>query len=253
MEKPTKVQKTCAEILNFSDFDDDFDDIGLLTAASHIWRTPAKQKVIKHISALSPSKRQPALSAKIFHLQKSVTLEEEGDEEEGDGEEGEEQLRPPASASPSNRPSQTPPPSSPSPVRESSLVIRSDPSRATGTLDGSEWDLEDDLIKEAGALTKHRPTGSRAAALSGRERWTLKDRSESEQAAWKIIFTALRLDYINEGPPPPDEERDSRLTDDSRLRAIIESRYREAFSEDSAALGGLEIEAVIFLNKNEGL
>ena len=76
------------------------------------------------------------------------------------------------------------------------------------------------------------------------ERWMLKDRSEAEQAAWKIIFTALRLDYINEGPPPPDEERDSRLTNDLRLHAIIDSRYRQVFSEDPPALEGLEIEAV---------
>ena len=175
--------------------------------------------------------------------------EEERDEEErneGERDEGEQQ-RQSASASPSDHTSSTPPPTSPSHGRESSLNIRSDTSR--GTFDGSEWNTDDDLIKEAGALTKQRPSGSRVAALSEHERWTLKDRSESEQAAWKIIFTALRLDYINEGPPPPDEERDSRLTNDSRLRAIIDSHYREAFSDDSPALEGLEIEAVIFQDR----
>ena len=103
---------------------------------------------------------------------------------------------------------------------------------------------EDAYIRDAGALTKSRPSGSRVAALSGRERWTLKDRSEAEQAAWKIIFTVLCLNYINKGPPSSHEERDSHFTNDSPLHAIIDSYYCQAFSEDSPAMEGLKIEAV---------
>ena len=247
--------------MDFDDFNDDFDDIGLLTAASHVWHTPAKQKIIKDISALSPNKRQPALAAKLKTLslprQESVPPDDlvedlvedlEEDLEEVPEEDQEKEATHEQSAG-RERQSQSPasfsnPPtlsrSSPPPPR-SDLNIASDPTR--GSLFGSDY-LDDEYIKDAGALTKSRPSGSRVVALSGRERWTLKDKSDAEQAAWKIIFTALRIDYINEGPPPPDEERDSRLTNDSRLRAIIDSRYRQAFDEHLPALAGLEIEAV---------
>jgi hypothetical protein len=237
--------------MGFDDFNDDFDDIGLLTAASHIWHTPAKQKVIKDIFSLSPSKRQPALTAKLKTLalprQESVPSEKERDdeeqEEEQDDEEREEGERSRQSPALVSNPSSVsfPPLRSSPPLPASSLIVDSD--LTGGSFLGSDY-TEDAYIRDAGALTKSRPSGSRVAALSGQERWTLKDRFEAEQAAWKIIFTALRLDYINEGPPPPDEERDSRLTNDLWLRAIIDSRYRQAFSEDPPALEGLEIEAV---------
>jgi cobalamin biosynthesis protein CobT len=67
---------------------DDFDDLTILQAASHIWHTPVKQKLLQDLSALSPSKRQPALKAKIFNLQNP---EESPDEEEQEEEEQEEE------------------------------------------------------------------------------------------------------------------------------------------------------------------
>jgi hypothetical protein len=81
----------------------------------------------------------------------------------------------------------------------------------------------------------------------------MKEIPESEKATRTIMFTALTLDYINEGPPPPDAERDSRLTNDSRMRDIIETRYRQAYSDDFSLLGGIEIEAVVFPDKIEVL
>ena len=254
------------ELSCFVDMEDDFDDIGLLTTASHIWRTPLKQKVLQDLAAISPSKRQPALQKKIWNLQNPTTPEESHDEEEEQGgqyedepaekeqeeeePEGDEQdeggrPRQSASASPS-LPNSTPPPTSPSRRRESSLLVRSDDT-SMGTPDSG---TEDDLIKEAGALTKPKRIGSRVAALSGRPRWTLKKLPEAEKATSAIMLTAITLDYINEGPPPPDEARDNRLTDDSRMRSIIEFRYRQAFPDDCSVLEAIEIEGVIFPNRD---
>jgi hypothetical protein len=241
---------------------DDFDDLTILQAASHIWRTPVKQKLLQDLSALSPSKRQPALKAKIFNLQnpeespdEEEREEEERQEEEQEQEEREEEEREEEEQEQEEQeqeeqeegerqPASTSPPTSPPYRRESSMQIRSDTPR--GTSDGSELGTEDDIIKEAGALTKQRPTGSRVAALSGRPRWTMKNMSEAEKATRTIMFTALTLDYINEGPPPPDAERDSRLTNDSRMRTIIDTRYRQAYPHDWRVLEGIEIEGVIF-------
>lgn len=232
---------------------DDVDDFGLLTAAAQIWRTPHKQRVLKDLSDISPTKRQGALQAKIFNLtDPSPPLpplpplpppppsepSEEEDAVESEEDEAERQ-RPPQSSPPAG-----------SRVRESSLLIRSD---TPGRTEGSGWDTEDDVIKEGGALTKQRPIGSRVSALSGRPRWTMKEIPESEKATRTIMFTALTLDYINEGPPPPDAERDSRLTNDSRMRDIIETRYRQAYPDDFSLLGGIEIEAVVFPDKIEVL
>ena len=232
---------------------DDFDDISLLQTASHIWRTPVKQKVLQEFSALSPSKRQSALKTKIFDLQnlENSPDEEEREQESPDEEEQEQEEREQEEqeqeeqeqGEQERRPGSTLPLSSPPFRRDSSIPIRSDTS--LGTSDGWEFGTEDDIIKEAGALTKQRPTGCRVAALSGRPRWTMKDISESEKVTRTIMFTALTLDYIQEGPPPPDAERDSRLTNDSRMRTIIDTRYRQAYPHDWHVLEGIEIEAVI--------
>jgi hypothetical protein len=37
MGRAFKIQKTVNELMNFDDFIDNFYDIGLLTAANHIW------------------------------------------------------------------------------------------------------------------------------------------------------------------------------------------------------------------------
>lgn len=256
---------SATELTGFVDMVDDFDDPGLLTTASHIWRTPVKQKVLQDLSAISPAKRQSALQNKIWNLQNPTTPEESHDEEEEQGRRSEdepaekeleeeeleedeqdegERPRQTASASPSP-PNSTPPPTSPSRRRESSLLVRSDTSM--GTPDSG---TEDDLIKEAGALTKPKRIGSRVAALSGRPRWTLKKLPEADKATSAIMLTAITLDYINEGPPPPDEARDNRLTDDSRMRTIIEFRYRQAFPDDCSVLEAIEIEGVIFPDRD---
>jgi hypothetical protein len=78
----------------------------------------------------------------------------------------------------------------------------------------------------------------------------MKNMSEAEKATRTIMFTALTLDYINEGPPPPDTERDSRLTNDSRMRTIIDTRYRQAYPHDWRVLEGIEIEGVIFPDRD---
>jgi hypothetical protein len=253
---------------------DDFDDIGLLTTAAHIWRTPHKQRILEDLSAISPSKRQGALQTKIWNLchptppsepheeeeqggqdegelaekeQEEEEREEEQEEEEREEEQEEEQEE----GSRQRPPTSSPPTSAGSRVRESSPLIRSDTPR--GTFEGSEWGTEDDVIKEAGALTKQRPIGSRVAVLSGRPRWTMNKIPEAEKATWTIMFTALTLDYINEGPPPPDAERDSRLTNDSRMRYLIETRYRQAYPDDFSLLGSIEIEAVVFPDQIEVL
>src|SRR6202035_2814264 len=55
-------------LTSFSDMGDDVDDFGLLSTAAQIWRTPHKQRVLKDLSDISPTKRQGALQAKIFRL-----------------------------------------------------------------------------------------------------------------------------------------------------------------------------------------
>lgn len=264
MEKPSKVRRLSTELTCFGDMNDDFDDLTILQAAGHIWRTPVKQKLLQDLSALSPSKRQPALKAKIFNLQnpeespdeeereeeereeeerEEEREEEEEEQEEREEEEEEQEEQDQEDLERQRQPASTPPPTSPPYRRDSSMLIRSDTPR--GTSDGLEFGTEDDIIKEAGALTKQRPIGSRVAALSGRPRWTMKNMSEAEKATRTIMFTALTLDYINEGPPPPDAERDSRLTNDSRMRTIIDTRYRQAYPHDWRVLEGIEIEGVI--------
>jgi hypothetical protein len=72
----------------------------------------------------------------------------------------------------------------------------------------------------------------------------MKMMTPEEQAKWSLTFMAVTLEYIHTGPPPPDKERDSRLTDDKQLQQLITQRYRESFGQEALDMTRVDVEGV---------
>lgn len=239
--------------------------------AKDLWPSPLKHQVIKEIVTHSPSKRKHALEAKVDQVRQLFTKRPRSQNagellpqqapstlrSEPDSQRPSLSPSPPLSPDPRTSSSMSPPARSP-PHKSalpsdsqfgdhSSLGIRSDPLGA-GVDDDESYGgypkYSGPMILNAGSLKKLVGRSEEENMSSGRVRFTMKERTPEEKAKWNLTHNVVKLEFIQTGPPPPAEERDSRLTDDEELRRLIAQHYKDIFGEDALDLNRREIEGV---------
>jgi hypothetical protein len=271
VKKPKKHSKTLTEAFtSFTDFEDEIDDLDLLGVAKYVWKSPEKHQVIKEIQEHSPRKRKDVLAKKLnetvrmpprqpaFSLTSRTTEPELFSRNPSSETERRRELSNSASKSPTpESPSQTEdeippdpasggadtrerssPPASPKSLPRNNHGIRSDPYQIGDEDDTSE-------IQDGGIVSRRAQAARSVSELSRRSRWTMKTHSNDEDdGRWQITWAALRLDLIQHGPPPSDEESESRLTNDHNIRKMIRDRYNEVFGVTAPDLTAEMIESV---------